>query len=411
MTDLRVYANNAATSYPKPKEVVSAVSRALTHAPTGFGRGSRDSTSPWAVRVAAQELLGVPEPRQVILVGSATEGLNLAICGNLKPGQRAVASSFEHNAVTRPLMHLVRSSGIVVDWFNPLDPSGAGFSNLERSLSQGATLVVMSMACNVTGAELPFATVAKLVAHYGSTLVLDASQAVGIIPIDYRSLPGRVYLAASGHKALLGPEGTGLVVVPDNQGAPLVAGGTGSHSMSPLQPETLPERYEAGTPNLPGFAGLEAAIRFVIRSGLAALSEVREHCVRVVRARLGHVPSIALLPLRTEDARSGIVAFTVSQWAAEEFAAALFMGFGIESRGGLHCAPTAHHTLGTLPDGCVRLSFGPYNTDSELVTLCESIVALAEGAEPALPYAARFEVPSPTTRTSTSTFMNKSENA
>jgi cysteine desulfurase / selenocysteine lyase len=380
MTDLRVYANNAATSYPKPRAVARAVARALVDPPTASNRGSGGSVGAWSVRESVQRLLGVPEVGQVVLLGSATEGLNLAIRGNLEAGQRAVASCWEHNAVTRPLAYLSESSGVIVDWFDPLAPAAQGrFLDLESSLSLGASLVVMSMVCNVTGARLPFVQVAELVASFGATLVLDASQAAGIVPIDYGALPGRVYLAASGHKGLLGPEGTGLVVVPDNHGTPVLFGGTGSHSMSPRQPETLPQRYEVGTQNMPGFAGLEAGIQHILNHDLLALSEVRERCVHRVRARLSELTSVSLLPLHDEDARCGIVSFTISQWLPEEFASALSMGFGIESRGGLHCAPRAHRSLGTLPDGCVRLSFGPYNTDEHVMSVCDAIARLAEG--------------------------------
>ncbi len=378
MPELRAYVNNAATSFPKPPAVVAAVTDALLSPPADGGRGGSGVDGSLAVRRAAQRLLGVAEPEQVILLASGTEALNLAILGNLKPGDRVVGSTWSHNSVSRPLAHAARNLALKVDRFDPMDSSGQGMQALSTSLSHGASLVVMPVGCNVTGAVTDFLAVAEEVARHGATLVLDASQAAGCIALEHRGLKGRVFLALSGHKALCGPAGTGLLVVPDAEGTPIRFGGTGVRSKDELQPPVLPCRYEAGTPNLPGAAGLAAGLGYVLAEGVEKLSAHRAHCVELARQRLEHVPGVSLLPRVQPNGALGIVSFTVTGWDATDFSGALFSGFGIESRGGLQCAPNVHRKFGTFPAGAVRLSFGPFTTERDVCYVCDSVARLAE---------------------------------
>jgi cysteine desulfurase / selenocysteine lyase len=368
-----IWLNNAATVFPKPIEVRDAVARALVEPPCEPGRtgGTIDASVPCRQEVAA--LLGVGDPSRVVLLPSATYATNAVIAGLLADGGHAIASSLEQHAVLRPLAHHVHSRGARVSWVDPdregrVDPAAIG-----REITLETRLVALTHASNVTGGVQPIAAVAEVCARAHVPLLLDIAQTAGCVAIALDQLPGRVFAAFSGHKALCGPEGTGGLVVPDDGLAQTIVGGTGVRGEAELHPGELPLRHEAGTPNLPGLAGLAAGVRWVAAHGVGALGEQRAAHVAALRAALRTIPGIWLTPLPEDDGRVGIVSFGHPAHSPDEIGFALREAFGLEIRSGLHCAPRAHNWLGTAPLGTVRVSFGPDNTAADVTTLAEAV--------------------------------------
>ena len=249
-------------------------------------------------------------------------------------------------------------------------------ANLLAAARPDTQLVAVTQASNVTGCVQPVEEIARLAADLEIPLLIDASQSAGAIGLDHGRLPGRVFVVAAGHKGLFGPTGTGVLIVPDDGLEQVVVGGTGVQSESPLHPAGLPIRYEAGTMNLPGIAGLTAGVRFVRDRGVEALGRQRHELVRSLRARLRRVAGCRLSPLAGEDGRSGIVSFTLDGWKAEDLGFALRESFDVETRSGLHCAPLVHRALGTLPDGNVRASVAEFNTEEDADRLAAAVAAL-----------------------------------
>jgi cysteine desulfurase / selenocysteine lyase len=370
-----IYVNNAATSYPKPPEVVAAVQACLQAPPADSLRGGGSQDVSLGARQAACELFDVPRAEQIVLSTSGTAALNIAIFGTVSPNSVVAVSSWEHNSVTRPLTYLASDFGVTVEVFDPL--ARAGLQRLVQCLERGASVVVMSMSCNATGCILPFAEVAEIVARRGATLVLDASQAAGCLDFRYSALPGRVFVAMSGHKALLGPPGTAILIVPDALARPHVVGGTGAHSSLSGMPTELPLRYEAGTPNTCGIAGLAAGLKYLANRGITALGRARSANVLNIRQSLNGVSGVRLVGVNEDDGGVGIMAFTVDGWDPTEFAVALQESFSIHARGGLQCAPWAHQMLGTYPRGTVRVSVGSDIEPAHVDYLCRSVRRLA----------------------------------
>ncbi len=373
-----VYLNNAATSHPKPREVRAAVLAALDELPGEEGRGGagHDPRPRCRERVAA--VAGVANPCRVVLLPSATHGLNVAIRGLVAPGAHVVTTMLEHNSVLRPLAHLHADAGVRVVRVGPDRDGRVDPERIAAEIRPDTALLVVAHASNVSGAVQPLESIARVAADAGVPLLVDASQSAGAIPLSHVDLPGRVYLAFSGHKALPGPAGVGVLVVPEDDIARrLVVGGTGVRSESALHPEELPLRHEAGTPNLPGIAGLSAAVDVVLRDGVDAAGTHRQQLVLQLRERLQALDGVRLLPLPDGDGRAGIVAFTLRGWVPGELAHVLLSAFGIVTRAGLHCAPLAAAVLGAPPEGTVRVSFGRCNGDDDVDAVVSALEAVS----------------------------------
>jgi cysteine desulfurase family protein len=366
-----IYLDNAATSFPKAPGVAEAMVRALTEAGGNPGRSGH------ALALAAQtvvsdtrrrlaSLLGAPDPSRVVFTANATEALNLALFGLLRPGDRVVTTSLEHNAVVRPLAALA-DRGVTVA---PVacGPDGAlDLADLARALRAGRTrLVAMVHASNVTGTILPAREAARLAHDHGALFLLDAAQTAGALPIDVRDL-GVDLLALPGHKALLGPTGTGaLWVAPGLALAPLRFGGTGLRSEEERMPEDLPEGLEAGTPNTVGLAGLGAALRFLEARGVEAVRAHEALLTARLLAGLREVPGLRVHGMADPARQVATTSISLAGWEPVDLAAVLDGSFGIATRAGLHCAPAAHRTLGTFTGGTVRLSAGCFTTTDDV---------------------------------------------
>jgi len=360
-----VYLNNAATSYPKPPEVVAAVHRALNLPPGDASRGGGGVDDRSVCRQSLATLLGVQTPEQVALLPSATVAINLVIDGLLAHGGHVVTTVLEHNSVLRPLAHHEHHRDVKVTYLDPKSDGSLEPCCVRDALTPETNLIVVTHMSNVCGAVQPVDDIADVAAAAGIPLLIDASQSAGCITFSHESLPGRVFVAFAGHKGLLGPTGVGGLVVADDALPQTLVGGTGVRSESVLHPEDLPLRHEAGTPNFPGIAGLSAGVRIMRDRGVENEGQHRDQLVRCVRERLEMIDNVHLLPLAGEDGRGGIVALTVAGWSPEALGYTLRESFSIECRSGLHCAPRAHEFFGCGRSGTLRLSFGTGNTTDD----------------------------------------------
>jgi len=375
-----LYLNNAATSYPKLEAVRRAVLECLEAPPCEPGRtgGGRDPAG--ECRRALARLFAVDDPSRVILLPSATVALNVVLRGLLRKGGHAVTTTLEHNSVLRPLAHIEIESGATCSLIRP-DPTGRIRPDaVESAILPETRVISITHVSNVTGAIQPIVEFAEIASRYRLPLLVDAAQSAGAVPLNHRDLPGRVFIAAAGHKGLFGPAGTGVLVVPDAELPPLLVGGTGVHSENPRQPDVLPLHYEAGTPNLSGIAGLAAGVASVLETGVENLGRHRAELVNALRAGLSRCPGILLSPLPGGDGRAGIVSFVHREIPADEMGYALREGFEIETRSGLHCAPKAAFSTEGKGDGSVRVSVGPSNTMGDVESLVAAVTAISERA-------------------------------
>ena len=358
-----IYLDNGATSFPKPAAVIRAVGTAVAKMGNpgrgGYPAAMAAAETLYRCRAAAGEMFGC-DPEQVVLTANCTQGLNMAIRTLVRPGDRVVVSGFEHNAVTRPL-HLLGAEMIVAgrklfDWEDTL-------KEWERALAQKPKAAAFTHVSNVFGYILPVAEMAEMCWERGIPFIIDAAQSAGVLPVSLKET-GADFIAMPGHKGLLAPTGTGLLLCSRNPDVWL-AGGTGSDSIRQEMPDFLPDRGEAGTANVPGAAGLLAGMAEVKRMGDIAQREAREaaRCAQGLR-KLG-------LEVFSGDHQAGTVSVR-TPGDCEEMAAALSRR-GIAVRAGLHCAPLAHESAGTLDTGTLRISFGHNANRGQTETLLRAV--------------------------------------
>jgi len=379
-----VYLDHAATSWPKAPGVVSAMAAALDDPVGNPGRGGHRATVEAsrrieAARAAVASLLGA-DPERTLLGPGCTTWVNAVLTGRLQSGDRVVVSALEHNAVMRPLRRLeeLRSVGVAVVEGASDDGVPTASEVAAATALAPTALVVLTHASNVTGAVLPVADVAAAVAPV--PVLVDGAQTAGVLPFDFAASGAAAY-ACSGHKGLLGPSGTGVLLLAEGfEVEPLVAGGTGSRSESEEMPPWLPDRLEAGTPNVVGIAGLGGACRWLASAGVARLREAECRLVERLVAGLSEIGGVSL-PGRAAGSSVGVVSFTVRGRDTGEVSAWLDRERGVMVRAGLHCAPAAHRRIGTFPDGSLRASVGPFTTVEEVDALLAAVrdVARPEG--------------------------------
>ena len=377
-----VYLNHAATSFPKPPEVLDAVAAALASPPADPGRGGLDSDTVEICRRRIAELFGLRRPEAVSIQPSATHALNAAILGLLEDGGHAVTTPLEHTSVLRPLHHLAAHHEVACDFVEPRADGRLEPLDIARAVIPSTRLVVVCHAANSTGVVQPVEEIADAVAGAGVALLVDASQTAGVVGLRMNDLAGRVLVAVAGHKSLLGPAGTGALLLADDDLPQTVFGGTGVRSESLDHPAELPLRHEAGTPNLPAIAGLSAGLEVVRARGIDEEAAKRNRLVHRLRQRLAAIPEVWLAPLARDDGRAGVVAFNVANWRSEDLAFALHSAFSIVTRGGLHCAPLAHRFLGLFPEGTLRASFGWSSTEDDADALADAVARIVRGGHP-----------------------------
>ncbi|MFO0896432.1 MAG: aminotransferase class V-fold PLP-dependent enzyme [Pirellulales bacterium] len=390
----RIYLDNAATSWPKPEAVYQAVDRYQREVGAAAGRGAYVESLEAARIVAearrrAARLLGAEYPHRVIFTSSGTDGLNLALHGVLRPGDHMVSSVLEHNSVLRPLEHLAAECEVSVTRV-PCGSSGrVDPDDVRQAFRKNTALVAITHASNVTGLVQPVAEIGRLAHERGALLLVDAAQTLGHFPFSVDELHADL-LAAPGHKGLLGPLGTGLLYVRPGVEArlrPTRQGGTGSESELLHQPDLLPDRYEPGNHNLPGLAGLNAALAWIEERGLASIAEHEAALRTQAVAGLAEPDGVALYGAGVNHAEHaptpaavGVLSLNVRGYDPQELAAVLDAVYGVQTRAGLHCAPLAHDALGTLASGgALRLSWGSFTTPEEIGVAVDAIAASAGG--------------------------------
>lgn len=367
-----IYFDAGATTLQKPDAVRRAMYQAVNTL-SSPGRGSYPATrraeeTDLRCRMAAAELFHMDDPAQVVFTSCATHGLNIAIRTLVKPGSRVVISGYEHNAVTRPLHAIPNVEIVVAD--GPLFDTAAMLEQFRQALDRPADAVICTHVSNVFGYALPVEEIAALCRKKGVPFVLDASQSAGMLPVDMEAL-GASFIAMPGHKGLYGPQGTGLLLC-GCEPAPLLRGGTGSQSILQEMPAELPDRLEAGTHNMPGIAGLLEGLRFVQRQGVARIADYESELGRYAARHLAELPGVEVFsgPFQT-----GVVSFRAAGMDCEELGEAL-AARGIALRAGLHCAPLAHRTAGTLETGTVRFSPSVFNRRQEVDELVRETAAI-----------------------------------
>ena len=378
-----IYLDNAATSYPKPEGVSGAMKSYLDHVGATINRSVYGSAQDAGLktlqlRERLKKLFHFPEPvTHVILTPGATWGLNMAIKGFLKPGDHCLVSSMEHNAVMRPLLQLagVEFDRIPCDREGLLDPA-----DIEPLIRPNTRLLVMAHGSNVCGSVQDAEAVGALCARHGIAFVLDAAQTAGHFPVDFERFRLSA-LCVPGHKGLLGPSGIGALLMTDafaKATDPIVAGGTGSASDSEFLPDHLPDRFESGTPNLPGIYGWEAALRFLEETGVDALRAHEMALCRRFLDGLEQLRGVCLCGTKDLTRRVGVVSVDFRNRDNADAAFALETDYGILTRCGLHCAPSAHKTLDTFPRGTVRFSFGFASTEADVDAALAALKDLSE---------------------------------
>ena len=374
-----VYFDNAATTWPKPREVGRAVLRAMEDAGGNPGRGAHSLSVSAArevfdCRAELADFFNIRRPENVVFTMNATYALNLAIKSMIRPGSRVICSQFEHNSVRRPLAAM----GCAVSRFDPRLPRERVLSEVEALLRRGAGAVVCTHASNVAPLCVPVRGIAALCHKYGAVCIVDASQSAGILDLDIGAL-GADAVCFPGHKGLYGPAGCGVCVFGERLDpaclAQVIEGGSGVNSADAGMPGLLPERFEAGTLPVPAVAGLRAGLRVLSREGVASVRGREFSLAARAREVIGNTPGAVLYDPPGAD--GPVVLFNLGGLPPERTAAALDSA-GICVRAGLHCAPDAHRALGTLPEGACRLSFGMFNTEAELEYFARTVKSIVD---------------------------------
>jgi len=362
-----IYLDSAATTLQKPPEVRRAVLRAMLECGNP-GRGGhkpsmRAAQTVFACREAAAELFGIEDVNQVVFTMNATHALNIAIHSLVRCGGHAVISGYEHNSVVRPLESNITCQFSYTAVHTGLFEQKEALEKIEQAIRPETDFIVCTVVSNVFGYILPYREIDELCAARGIGLVLDMSQAAGAIPIDCGALKSRCFCCMPGHKGLYGPQGTGILLcLNDVKPISITQGGTGSNSLDSKQPDFLPDMLESGTLNVHGIAGLLEGIRFVQKVGPCRIGAYERALCRRCAEGLGCIPGIQLY---TGHDQGGVLAFRAEKIDPQALCERM-ADQGVCLRGGLHCAPLAHRSAGTLPDGTVRISFSAFNRTGEI---------------------------------------------
>jgi len=381
---MTIYLDNAATSFPKPQPACHAVDRALRRSSANPGRGGHRMSLDAArlvleTREAVARLIGATDSSRIAFTSNATEALNLGLFGLVRPGDRVVTTSMEHNAVVRPL-HVLAGRGVEVI---KVKADATGFVDPAEVISaagENTRLVVMSHCSNVTGTLQDIATIGAWCRKNGTLFMVDAAQSAGACPLDVTRMKIDL-LAASGHKGLMGPPGTGFLFVAGSlELQPLLYGGTGMLSDSPEQPREMPERLESGTLNTIGLAGLHAAIGFIEQVGVEQIRLHEKRLVNLLLTGLAALPRISVYGPERADDRGAAVSFTVADEDPAGLGFRLDRDYDIYCRTGLHCAPEAHKSIGSYPAGTIRVSPGYFNIDRDIEMFLDALSVLTGSA-------------------------------
>ncbi|MCL2774852.1 MAG: cysteine desulfurase [Oscillospiraceae bacterium] len=376
--DLKIYLDNSATSYPKPECVYDAVNVYMRENGASPGRGNYANAMAsdklvYETRKTIAKLLGAKKPSEIVFTSNATEAINIVLKGYLKNGDGVLTSNIEHNAMWRPLKNLENNRGVQISYFSVAKDGKVDLDEIADKLTENIKLVAFVHGSNVLGNIIPVAEISKLAHSKNIPVLIDASQTAGAYPINVIE-DGIDFLAFTGHKSLLGPTGTGGFYIRSGlQLDTLKEGGTGSMAKSPFQPELPPDRFEAGTMNIFGIAGLKAAVDYIQDIGVSNILSHERWLLDRLLCGLKEIPDIEIYGSMNPDEKLGLVSFNIGNNDPYKIASKLDEEHGIMVRAGLHCAPQAHKIIGTDEKGAVRASVGFFNTEEHIDLLLETL--------------------------------------
>ncbi len=372
-----IYLDNAATTYPKPKTVYQNVMRAMTEYGANPGRGSHAMAIEGArviyeTRELLAELFNLDDPMKVIFTFNATDGLNQAIKGVLNPGDHVITTTMEHNSVLRPIKELEKY-GVENTIVQCASDGRVRVEDIEAAVRNNTKLVVTTHVSNLTGTIMPIEEIGQMCKRRNVLYLVDGSQSAGVLEIDMKK-QNIDLLAVPGHKGLLGPQGTGALMINcDTEIKHLREGGTGSESSSVIQPDFYPDKLESGTHNLPGIAGLNAGIKYILNKGTKSIYSHEKKLLEIFINEIEKNAKIKIYGPEDIGDRCGVVPLNIEGIDSSEVAFMLDTQYGIAVRPGLHCAPLAHKTIGTEKVGAVRFGIGPFNKKSDIMAAIKAL--------------------------------------
>lgn len=377
------YFDNSATSFPKPKMVLDKMMEVMTEYGANPGRSGHKlaleaSRGIYETRERLSKFINAKDSMEIVLTRNATSSLNLAIKGLLKAGDHVVTTTMEHNSVLRPIMKLKETKGVEVTVLQADEFGKIDLKKLEESIQPNTKLVVTTHASNVTGTIFPIAQIAQIVHDHNSIYLVDASQSAGYLPVDVQKMSIDL-LAMTGHKGLLGPQGTGALYI--KAGIELDSieeGGTGSKSYEFTQPNIVPDKYESGTPNTPGIIALGEGISYIEEKGIKEIAKHEWILTNRFMKGIVNLPLVKIYGPDIIEKRAPVVPINIGQEDSSAISYMLDDEFDIATRPGLHCAPLAHKSIGTFEQGVVRFSFGYANTIEEIDYAIEAIKKISK---------------------------------
>lgn len=380
----KIYLDNGATSFPKPKEVADAVYEYMTCCGANINRGGYQEAydlegTVFETREMLTDMFDGPDCKNVVFTKNVTESLNIVLKGFLRPGDHILCSSMEHNAVMRPLVQLEKQ-GVEFSRIPGTETGELVLDAVEEMIKPNTKAIVMTHASNICGTVNPLKEVGEICRKHGLKFIVDSAQSAGILPVSMKEMNIDA-LCFTGHKSLLGPQGIGGFIIAEDMIPlidPILSGGTGSISHTEEIPDFMPDRFEPGTMNLPGIVGLNAGLNWIRKKGIDAVAAhelaLTERFINglLPLEEAGHIRICGLKECYREKdgvkvpVRTGVVSIQTLKVDCADAAFRLDFEFGIETRVGLHCAPNAHKTLGTFPTGTIRFSFGNFNTEEDV---------------------------------------------
>jgi cysteine desulfurase / selenocysteine lyase len=381
-----IYLDNAATSFPKPERVYDEINKCMREYCANPGRGGHSMSicSGKAVLEARETIcsfFNIRNTMQLVFTKNATEALNIGIKGYLNPGDHVITTCMEHNSVIRPLNTMERDNGVSISIIKGNEFGEINSEDIRKAIKPNTKLIVSTLSSNVNGVIMPVIKIGKIAKENGIAFLLDASQGAGTIEIDVQEMNIDM-LAFPGHKSLLGPQGIGGLYINEQiKLKSIYQGGTGSNSENLYQPEIMPDLLESGTLNTPGIIGLRYGIDFINSFGLENIKIYKYLLIKKLHEGLESLKGITVYSKNDTNNNSGIAAFNFNGVDSTEVSFVLDKAFQIASRAGLHCAPLAHETLGTLSKGIVRLSVGCFNTIDEIDFTINSLKEIADDVQ------------------------------
>lgn len=381
--EVNVYLDNAATSFPKPPGVAEAMVYFMNNIGSNAGRGSYSSSiessrNIYECRESICDIFNFDKAENVIFMPNITYSLNILLKSILKSGWHVITSSMEHNSVLRPLYQAKDTLGIELDVIKCSKEGLISTEDVKKAIKSNTRLIILSHASNIIGTIQPLEIIGNMCKENNIFFIIDSAQTAGVVPIDFYKLNANA-IAFTGHKGLMGPQGTGGFILDSNLesiATPIIVGGTGSLSSSIYQPDFLPDKFESGTQNAPGIFGLYEGLKFIKDFGINAIAQKEDHLCNTLMTGLLNMEDVIVHGTQNINERTAVVSVTFKNHDTSEIGYLLDNEFGIMTRTGLHCAPLAHETIGTYPVGTLRFSPGFFTTEEDIKYTLDSLYKL-----------------------------------